>query len=157
VLVGRTVRGSVSKVMQTAHQYLLYRSQENEAKRLKEKVIAGAGGKGNTIKDYVAEHGEETAEGHIEWRFPEPLTIGGQTYAGFRNQRSQGEPLLDEDRTEKLLVELGLRDQIVREVTVEVWDWDMLYVLNQQGKITDEQLDSLFDEAEPSWSLTVIK
>lgn len=154
--MGRTVRGSVSRVMQTAHQYLYYRYEEAAAKRRKDATVKAPGG-GNLLKEYVAEHGEETPEGHLEWRFSDPLNIGGEVYLGLRNQRSQGDPLLDEDRAEVLLKELGLRDEVVRTEQVEVWDWDKLYVLNQQGKISDEQLDSLFDEAEPSWSLVVIK
>jgi hypothetical protein len=144
--------------MRAAHQYLFQRDIENKAAKAKAQAVAVPGEKGgNLLKDYVAANGEETAEGHLEWYFDEPVTIGDETYKGLRNQRKPGEPLLDEERAEELLTKLGLRDEVIKEVTVEVADWQQLYVLNQEGKLTDEQLDSLFDEPEPSYSLVVIK
>jgi hypothetical protein len=142
--------------MRAAHQYLMYRDQEAAAKKLKDRANKAPGG-GNLLKDYVAEHGEENSDGHLDFLFDEPLNIGGVRYRGLRNQKSQGAPLLDEDRAEVLLKNLNLRDRVAKEVTVVVWDWDELYVLNQQGLITDEQLDSLFDDPDPTWSLVVIK
>lgn len=154
--MGRTVRGGVPQIMRAAHQYLLYRDQEAAAKKLKDKATKAPGG-GNLIKDYIAENGEENSDGHVDFLFEEPLAIGSATYRGLRNQKTQPAPLLVEDRAEVLLKELGLLARVAKEVTVTVWDWDELYVLNQQGKITDDQLDALFDTPDPTYSLVVIK
>lgn len=151
----RVVRGSVPQIMRTVHQYLFYRDQAAEAER--QKKAAYDPKKNPELRNYVLANGELTPEGHVDWLFEEPLTIGASTYLGLRNQMSPGEDLLDTERAEKLLVELGLRDQVIKPVTTEVAEWDELYVLNQKGLITDEQLDSLFDPQPPSFSLVVIK
>jgi hypothetical protein len=150
--VGRTVTGGgrVPGWVRAAHQFLFYRDEQASAEKSRGQFAA-------TLKSYIFEEGEETPEGHLEVLFPEPLNIGGVRYLGLRNQRTNPAPLLDEDRAQELLDQLGLRDRVAEEVTVTQWNWDELYVLNQQGLITDEQLDSLFDEPEPKWSLVVIR
>lgn len=150
VPVGRTVRGSVPQVLRTAHLYLGHRAESLTTDAAKKREA-------DELKKYIAVHGEETPEGHLDWVFDQPVTVAGTTYTGLRNQRSNPAPLLDEEDAEALLTELGLRDEVIQTVEVEVADWDKLYVLHQQGKITEEQLDSLFHTPEPSWSLVVIK
>ena len=148
--MGRTVTGSVPGWVRLAHQFLFARDEQAKAEKSRGKFS-------KQLKDFIAEEGEETADGHLEVLFPEPLTIGGVTYLGLRNQRTNPQPLLDTERAEALLEKLGLTDKVAEEVTVVQWNWDELYVLNQQGLISDADLDSLFDEPEPRWSLTVIK
>ena len=149
--MGRAVRGSVPQIMRTAHQYLHWRDEEARARREKEK----AGGKqGQTIKDYIASHGEPNGD-HLDWLFDEPVTIGGETFLGMRRQASSDE-YMDEELAQELVERKGLRDRVVREVTVEVWDYDELYVLNQEGLVTNAEIDSLMT-TETKYSLVVIK
>jgi hypothetical protein len=53
---------------------------------------------------------------------------------------------LDEEATETLLHTKGLKDRVFKEVTTTVLDQDELYVLQQEGLITEEELDALFTE-----------
>jgi hypothetical protein len=150
--VGRVVRGSVSQILRTAHQYLFYRDQEAQAKKLK--AAAYDPRKQTALRDYVAANGEPNGD-HRDWLFPEPFTIGTQTYLGLRNQASPS-TFMDEEKAQELVVAKGLRARVVKEVTTEVWDYDELYVLNQQGVITDDEIDSLM-VTDISHSLVVIK
>src|SRR5262249_39566942 len=135
--MGRQVRGrtSVSQIMRTAHQYLFYRDQEANAKRLK--AAAYDPKKQTALRDHVAQNGEENADGHVDWLFEEPLVVGEATYLGLRNQK-KSDTFMDEEKAQELVESKGLRDKIVKQVTTEVWDWDELYVLNQKGVISDE-------------------
>ena len=148
--MGRTVTGGVPEWFRQAHQFLFYRAEQAKATTRRDKLS-------KSLKEYIAANGEETPEGHLEVLFSDPLTIDGVAYLGLRNQRTNPQPLLDTERAEKLLDNLGLKDRVAEEVTVIQWHWDELYVLNQQGLISDEDLDSLFDAPEPRWSLVVIK
>ena len=133
-------------MLRTAHQYLHYRDVEAEAKKAKPNS--------EDIKKYIAENGEENGN-HIDWLFPSPVTIGSATYRGLRNQ-GKPDTFMDEDKARELVEAKNLRDKVVREVTTEVWDWDELYVLNQQGLISDDEIDSLMT-TEIKYSLVVIK
>jgi hypothetical protein len=55
---------------------------------------------------------------------------------------------LDAEKAEELAIAKGIRDRVFKEVTTEVLDQDELYVLNQEGILSDEELDSLFVETE---------
>lgn len=153
--MGRVVRKVVSGVERAAHQYLFYRDEEARAKKAKDKAVAVQGDrKANLLKDYIAEHGEPNGD-HVDWLFEQPLTIGDQTYLGMRNQASAS-TFMDPDKAEELVVAKGLRDKVFKIVEVEVADWDELYRLNQQGVISDDEIDDLMT-TETSYSLVVIK
>jgi hypothetical protein len=57
---------------------------------------------------------------------------------------------LQED-AEALLEKKGLLDRVMKEVTTVVFDQDELYLLHQEGLISEEEIDSLFTENE-SWA-----
>lgn len=154
--MGRTVR-RIPEALRRAQLYLLYRDQEAAAKREKDKATAVPGDKkANWLKDYVLEHGEPNGK-DIEWVFDDPLTIGDATYRGFKAQASEPSPELDEDAATELLETKELLGRVKKTIEVEVWDWDEIYVLNQQGLITDEELDKLLVTPDPSFSLVVMK
>jgi hypothetical protein len=69
-----------------------------------------------------------------------PVTVGDKTYRTLKNERRVSERL-DEDAAEELLKSKGLLERCQK--TVVVFDPDELYVLNQEGLLSDEELDSL--------------
>jgi hypothetical protein len=85
--------------------------------------------------------------------FDDPVMIEGVTYTGIMNQRRASE-YLDTDKVEKLAVNKDLRDRMVH--MEEVWDYDEIYVLYQEGLITEEEFDWLMDVTE-QWALVPLK
>lgn len=146
---------AVPAIVRAAHSYLFYRSQEAEAKRQKELATSVAGDKKrNLLREYISENGTPNGK-DLDWVFDEPLTIEGSTYDGLRLQAKERQ-LLDEDTARDLLASRGLTHRVRREVVTEEWDWDELYTLNQEGKISDDELDSL-THTDTQFALVVIK
>lgn len=98
-------------------------------------------------------YADEKANRYVD--FPDPLTIGEDTYAGIKLQRSVSVSI-DEDRAKELLAAKSLINYVMHTVTVEEWDWDELYTLNQMGRISDEELDALLEE-NITWSVWPVK
>lgn len=141
----------VRDIVKTAHTYLFNRAQASSATSVKNRESP-------VLKKWIAANGvEDETSGHINWVFDEPLTIGGETIKGLRNECKRGTPQLDEEAAQKLVTDKGLRERVVSEITVEVWDYDELYTLNQQELITDDELDALYPPTDPTYSLVVIK
>jgi hypothetical protein len=97
------------------------------------------------ISTFVDANGETDEKGSKFWRLPAPVDVNGQTFTEVKRERrvSVG---LDEEATETLLHTKGLKDRVFKEVTTTVLDQDELYVLQQEGLITEEELDALFTE-----------
>lgn len=111
--------------------------------------------------------------GHRYYDFPEPVTIDGKTYKGLRNQRTvsafvdedkvreffdgtyMGDPdptLSEAERTRRAL----MKQQVWKPVTTWEWDYEELYRLNQQGILTDDEIDSLTTTS-VTWALNAVK
>ena len=104
------------------------------------------------LKPYVIEHGYEDERGHRHIDFEQPLTINGVTYRGLVARKSVS-PFLKTDEAQAWLEENGLLEEIMVEIPARTEpDWELVYVLNQEGKIPDKVLDSLEDCA-VTWSL----
>lgn len=89
--------------------------------------------------------GEKDDKGHLNYLLPEPVEYAGKSYPGFQQQRrvSQG---FDTEAAEELLRRRGLYERAI--VIREEIDQDKVYVLNQEGLLSDDELDSLFTESE---------
>lgn len=77
-----------------------------------------------------------------------PLIHEGKVYRTLKKERRVSERL-DETAAEALLAKKGLLERCQK--TVVVFDPDELYVLNQEGLLTDDELDSLIDIKE-TWA-----
>ena len=99
----------------------------------------------------VNENGSQIVE------FDEPLLVDGVKILGLENRRTETSTL-DLDEVDDLLDQLpeSVRKRVVKKVVDYIVDPDELYKLNQEGVITDEQLDALFT-TEVGWSLCVTK
>jgi hypothetical protein len=97
------------------------------------------------LTQHVKEHGETDDKGHRTYTLPSPLDYGGKQYVGFQQQRRVSQSF-DTEVAEKILKDKDLWDRatvVVREI-----DQNEVYVLNQEGLLTDDELDSMFAERE---------
>lgn len=99
----------------------------------------------DVVRQEVLTWGREDEGGHRWIDFDSDLTIEGKTYKAICAQRRVSSSI-DLDATEALAKELGLLDEVFPVTPVRQFDEDKLYALNQQGKITDKQLDGLITE-----------
>jgi hypothetical protein len=97
------------------------------------------------LTQHVVENGEVDEKGHRSYQLPEPLDYGEKTYTGFQQQRRVSQSF-DTTVAEGILKDRGLWDRatvVVREI-----DQNEVFVLNQEGLLTDDELDSMFAERE---------
>lgn len=139
-----------------AHEFIYNRDVAADAGKAKDKardLIKGW----LTLVNQVGKmpNGREDENGHRYLDFDHPLTIGDQTYKGIKAQRSNPTPYIDLDAAANLLSDKGpeFYDQVFKRKVVREFDGDELYVLNQKGIISDEELDSLEVLGKPSYSL----
>lgn len=97
------------------------------------------------ISEYVDANGETDEKGSKFWELPAPIEVNGQKFTSVKREKRTSVSLA-EDLVEALLEQKNLKGRVYKEVTTTVLDQDELYVLNQEGLITDEELDSLFVE-----------
>jgi hypothetical protein len=136
----RTVRrrstgsGVVGKLLQ-------FLSLKDEVKTTTERLDALK----KDLTQHVVEYGETDDKGHRNFVLPAPLEYGDKSYTGFQQQRRVSQSF-DTEVAEKLLKDKNLWERatvVVREI-----DQNEVYVLNQEGLITDAELDSMFNERE---------
>lgn len=142
-------------VMAQVMEYLNLRWQAAQANNLKKKYYDPAKADRSAIITELRKRAtEDETTGHLVWEFTNPIPVGEKSVVGLTYQKTEPDPELDTDAAEKLLADLGLTEQASE--MQRVYDWGKLYVLNQQGKISDEQLDELFTiRGRTKWSLTV--
>lgn len=104
------------------------------------------------LKPHVLEQGTEDSSGHKHLEFDEPLHVGGKTYTGL-TARKTATPHLKVDEAWAWLEEHQLLDEIMVDIPARREpDWELVYVLNQEGKIPDEVVDS-WQEDKVTWAL----
>jgi hypothetical protein len=146
----------------SAQQFIYYRDEETDAKARKEHERDKLKG-WLTLQAQNGKflHGREDENGHRYLDFDRPITIGETTYTGVVAQKKLPTPYIDLDAVEGLLNELDpegkLYDMVFERVIERRFNEDKLYVLNQRGVISDEQMDALEVQGDPSYSLTVVK
>ena len=137
-ILNKRIKFMDTEFARLTHTYLYHR---NMLKAMKSKQDEA----GKALKAYIDEHGEPDDRGSLVVEFEEPVTIDGVEYSGMMQQRRASE-YLDTDKVEKLAIEKDLRDRMVQ--MEEVWDYAEIYVLYQEGLITEEEFDSLMDVSE---------
>lgn len=175
-------RRPVSKIAQAAHQFINWRGQEAEAKKNKNKqrdfiskhLVPDEDE--IDIKDIHAGNPNDVPvdeeKGHRYFLFDSPKTIGDKTYSGLEYQRKVTGPYMDPDVVREYFdlfhdeaLEAGIPEEeiyrrqdlwskIYHPVTEHIIDFDVIYRLEQQGKITKAEVESLMT-TNVTWSLTV--
>jgi hypothetical protein len=124
--------------LEKTRQFLALKFQETQIVTRKNKLR-------DEISVYVDNVGEVDEKGSKFWTLPTPVEVNGQKFTEVKRERrvSVG---LDEEAVEALVTSKGIRDRVFKQVTTEVLDQQELYVLNQEGLLSDDELDSLFTE-----------
>jgi len=138
-----------SEWLEKAQTYLFNRYQVARAEKPRDAAK-------NWLKPYVLQHGVDDGDkGHVRVMFPQPMVIGTTTYYGLEDRRIPGRTYMDEDEVRTFLAgkPAAVRSRVIRKVTTEVVDTDELYALNQEGKVSDDELDSLLHQKDPTYQL----
>jgi hypothetical protein len=152
-----TVQRKRSRLPDIAHTIQSYLFNRDEAKGF----VAAKEKAGGQIRDYIRENGavEKDAAGHevsgnIVYLLPEPVQIGSKDYAGME-LRKKTDVTFDEDAALALAVDKGLMGIVTH--TEVVVDQEAFYILQQQGRLTEAELDELLVEGEPTYSLWAVE
>jgi hypothetical protein len=124
--------------VEKVRQFLVLKFQETQ-------VVTRKNHLRDEISAYVDASGETDEKGSKFWDLPAPIEVNGQKFVSVKREKRTSIGL-DEDAVDNLVNTKGIRDRVFKEVTTTVLDQDELYVLNQEGLISDEELDALFTE-----------
>lgn len=131
-----------------AHEYLFH-SHVEETSKAERSTLRGK------ILPFLEESGEPDENGNLTWEFPEPVSIEGKKFRGLMLQRRVSE-YTDEDKALELIYKHDLQRRCIKERIVEDVDLDELYAANQEGIVSDDEIDSIIETTE-SWALTKVK
>lgn len=100
----------------------------------------------NVLRDdlmkVVIQDGDSDELGSRRWYFPASVDIDGTAYKGIKRE-ARTSTVVNEERALKLAEAEGLEDELV--VQVRTIDVDALYRVYAEGRVSQDQLDSLFD------------
>ena len=106
------------------------------------------------LKEWILSNGEQDENGNYLYYFDNPIQLDNSEIRGLYAQRRTSE-FVNEDRAYNIADKYNVRDQVTYSVTTEELDLDAMYVLNQQGVISDEDMDSIL-EIQESYALAKI-
>jgi hypothetical protein len=138
--VERPISLDTAAPWEKTRQFLALKFQETEIVTRKNKLR-------DEVSVHVDANGEVDEKGSKFWKLDPPIEVNGQKFTEVKRERRVSTSL-DAEKAEELAVAKGIRDRLFKQVTTEVLDQDELYVLNQEGVISDEELDGLFVETE---------
>lgn len=137
-----------SDPLRLAHSYIFTSLTEAAEKKRREEYR-------DLLKEYIQSKGTEDENGNLCYIFDEPLFIEDGKYIGLQNQRKVSE-FYNEKKAVKLIEDTGLKARCIREVVTWEIDYDELYAANQEGLVTDEEIDSIMDH-DVSYALIKMK
>lgn len=128
-----------------ALEWLYVKSQADalvaRANQLRERVTA-------TVRD----RGYEDDKGNVFLELDQPLNVGGKTFTSVkREMRVKRTP--NDDRIMELAQRVGAVDRLFP--LKPVVDVEELYVLYQEGLVSESDIDGVFD-SETSWALKAV-
>lgn len=172
-------RSNVSKVAQAALSFIDFRSQERVAKGLKDKsrdvITDFLVPDTDKIKPNDVEAGNpnrarvDPEKGHRYYDFDAPVEIDGKKYDALELQRKVTGPFMDLEKLEDFFSpdrwpedlseeekarRADLYSKVFHPVKEWIWDFDVVYRLQQEGKISEKEVQNLMS-IDISWSLNV--
>jgi len=120
-----------------ALEYLATASEESSIKRRRESLR-------DNLKEWIIDNCEPDENGNYIYYFPQPIVLENSEVRGLMAQRRTSE-FINEDRAFDVAEEYKVLDKVTYTVTTEELDLDAMYVLNQQGIIPDEAIDSIIE------------
>lgn len=137
----------IERRLREAHQYLLTLKDEQDHKKRREVLR-------DSLKSWLINM-EPDESGNYIYEFPKPVCIDDTWYTGIMAQRRVSE-YTNEDRAKELIAKYGLESRCLEQVvTVEI-NLDELYGANQEGILSDEEIDSIID-TEENYSLIKVR
>lgn len=110
----------------------------------------------NNLYDHIKKHGTEDENGNLILTFDSPMTVDGEEYYdGLQLQRRVSE-FINDDRAMEIIENHNLQERCLKKITTLHIDYDALYACNQEGLISDEDIDSILEQDE-SWALVKVK
>lgn len=120
-----------------ALEYLATASEEAAIKRRRESLR-------DNLKQWIIDNCEPDENGNYIYYFPKPVYLESSEVRGLMAQRRTSE-FVNEDRAFNVAEKYGVLDKVTYEITTEELDLDAMYVLNQQGVIPDDAIDSIIE------------
>lgn len=93
------------------------------------------------LSQLVDSQGDVDDKGHRYLQLPSPITVGEKTYGAIKRERRVS-TVFKEDEAEETLQAKGLLARA--QETITVLSQDAIYLLNQEGLLSDEEIDSFF-------------
>jgi hypothetical protein len=94
------------------------------------------------MMDAALLNGDKDERGSSFLSFPAPVDIHGTIYKGIKRQ-ARTSTVLNEERALEMARAKGISGEVT--VTTSAIDLDLLYEAYAQGKLTEAEIDSLFD------------
>ena len=138
----------VPEELKLAHLYLVSSSDATQVGRQRDEYR-------DKLKPWIMESFNPDSDGNYYYEFPKPIQIDGIWYTGLKVQRRVSE-YIDDDKAIEIINSHGLHDRcLIKKVTYDV-NYDQFYAANQEGKISDDEVDSIID-FEESFALVKVK
>jgi len=126
-------------------EYLITAHDESALKKKREKLR-------DDLKQWIIDNCDPDENGSYIYYFDKSVFLNNIEVKGLIAQRRTSE-FVNEDRAFIIADKYNVREQVTYEVTTEELDLDAMYRLNQQGVISDEDIDSVL-ELHESFALT---
>ena len=91
--------------------------------------------------------GEPDEKGHRYLYFQNPIRVGGKIVKGLKREKRVSQAF-DTEVAEEILTKHGLLERAQVTETIVSLDQNEVYVLNQEGLISDEELDAMIVSSE---------
>jgi hypothetical protein len=146
----------IPDILQRAQEYLLNRSMRERSAYYEDTYK-------KEFMAHLAEVGEPTATGHRMLTFEAPLEFvefkGGKPVEkkiiGFERRKRSGQQVLNEERTMAYLSAKGMLDECT--TTHVVLNEDAVLAANYDGRISDKDLQKLYDQGEDTYAFHLIE
>lgn len=137
------------------HEFVYNRGLETESKARKERARDKLKRFLTVKEDGEFVNGREDENGHRYLDLESAIPDGDDLIESIRATRNVSSSI-DLDLCADVLQSRGLYDRVFKRVVIRQFDEHELYALNQQGLISDEELDSMITEA-ITYSLTAVR
>lgn len=143
-------RRTVNSYMQQAQLYLFHRYEAATAEKPRDRAK-------KWLKDFIQQNGKIADNGNVVSAFDKPMVIGNTTHYGLELRKIPGAESFDPEEVKVFLLKkkLDIEDyeQVFYTVRIDKFDQDALYVLQQEGKITEKELRKLVHTNNPTYQL----
>lgn len=136
-IVTKEDREQIADYLRWSLEYIITVYDENSLRKKREDLR-------DKLKEWLIANCEQDENGNYIYEFDKPVQLDNTEVRGLMAQRRVSE-FIDEDKAWEIVDKYNVRDTCVETVTTEELNFDMLYALNQQGIITDEDIDSILD------------